>query len=64
MGPTLLESQDLLASAASIWTDLCLTGNILYTAVGSYLKVGWYDDFAGWYLQYDSLAFKQPEIPL
>lgn len=29
-----------------------------------YLEVGWYNDLAGWYLQYDGLSLKKPEVPL
>lgn len=29
-----------------------------------YLEVGWNNDLAGWYLQYDSLSLKEPEVPL
>ena len=29
-----------------------------------YLEVGWYNNFAGWYLQYDGLPLKKPEVPL
>lgn len=29
-----------------------------------YLEVGRYNDLAGWYLQYDGLSLKKPEIPL
>lgn len=32
--------------------------------VALYLEVGRYNDLAGWYLQYDGLSLKKPEIPL
>lgn len=29
-----------------------------------YLEVGWYDDLASRYLEYDGFSLKKPEVPL
>lgn len=30
----------------------------------TYLEVRWYNDLASWYLEYNGLSLKQPEVPL
>lgn len=29
-----------------------------------YLEVGWYNDLASWYLEYNGLSLEKPEVPL
>lgn len=36
----------------------------IYAVMAFYLKVGRYNDFSGWYLQYNGLSLKKPEVPL
>lgn len=51
------------ASARPQWLrhlqDACTVDGIVL-----YLEVGRYDDFAGWYLEYNGLPLKKPEVPL
>lgn len=32
--------------------------------MASYLEVWWYNDLASWYLEYNGLSLKEPEVPL
>lgn len=50
--------------SVSSFKFLCPPRRLQTLQLATYLKVRWNNDFAGWYLKYNGLSFKKPEIPL